>query len=41
MLSTLMTVMAIAPLLGPFVGGQIIRFASWQAIFWLLWPSAR
>ncbi|HEY1943618.1 MAG TPA: multidrug effflux MFS transporter [Roseiarcus sp.] len=36
MLSTLMTVMAIAPLLGPFVGGQIIRFASWQAIFWLL-----
>lgn len=36
MLSTLMTVMAIAPLLGPFVGGQILRFASWQAIFWLL-----
>lgn len=36
MLSTLMTVMAIAPLLGPFVGGQIIRFASWQVIFWLL-----
>ena len=36
MLSTLMTVMAIAPLLGPLVGGQIIRFGSWQAIFWLL-----
>jgi MFS transporter, DHA1 family, multidrug resistance protein len=25
MLSTLMTVMAIAPLLGPIVGGQILR----------------
>ncbi len=36
MMSTLMTVMAIAPLLGPFVGGQIIRFGTWQAIFWLL-----
>ena len=36
MLSTLMTVMAIAPLLGPFVGGQILRLGSWQAIFWLL-----
>lgn len=35
-LSTLMTVMAIAPLLGPTVGGQILRLASWQAIFWTL-----
>lgn len=33
MLSTLMTVMAIAPLLGPVVGGQILRLAGWRAIF--------
>ena len=36
MLSTLMTVMAIAPLLGPILGGQILVLASWQAIFWTL-----
>jgi DHA1 family bicyclomycin/chloramphenicol resistance-like MFS transporter len=36
MLSTLMTVMAIAPLLGPIAGGQILRLASWHAIFWTL-----
>jgi DHA1 family bicyclomycin/chloramphenicol resistance-like MFS transporter len=36
MLSTLMTVMAIAPLLGPIVGGQILLLASWRAIFWVL-----
>lgn len=36
MMSTLMTVMAIAPLLGPLAGGQILRFAPWQAIFWFL-----
>jgi DHA1 family bicyclomycin/chloramphenicol resistance-like MFS transporter len=36
MLSTLMTVMAIAPLLGPLLGGQILLFASWRAIFWVL-----
>jgi DHA1 family bicyclomycin/chloramphenicol resistance-like MFS transporter len=36
MLSTLMTVMAIAPLLGPIIGGQIFRLASWHAIFWTL-----
>jgi DHA1 family bicyclomycin/chloramphenicol resistance-like MFS transporter len=35
-LSTLMTVMAIAPLLGPIVGGQILAIAPWQAIFWTL-----
>jgi MFS transporter, DHA1 family, multidrug resistance protein len=33
MLSTLMTIMAIAPLLGPIVGGQILGFAGWRAIF--------
>jgi len=36
MLSTLITVMGIAPLLGPIVGGQILAFAGWHAIFWTL-----
>ena len=36
MLSTLMIVMAIAPLLGPIVGGQILALAGWRAIFWTL-----
>jgi MFS transporter, DHA1 family, multidrug resistance protein len=35
-LSTLMTVMAVAPLVGPTVGGQILRVAEWPAIFWTL-----
>lgn len=35
-LSTLMTVMAIAPLIGPSIGAQILAAASWQAIFWTL-----
>jgi DHA1 family bicyclomycin/chloramphenicol resistance-like MFS transporter len=36
MLSTLMTVMAIAPLLGPLIGGQIAAHAGWRVIFWTL-----
>jgi MFS transporter, DHA1 family, multidrug resistance protein len=36
MLSTLMTVMAIAPLLGPIAGGQILVIAGWRTIFWTL-----
>jgi DHA1 family bicyclomycin/chloramphenicol resistance-like MFS transporter len=36
MMSTLMTVMALAPLLGPSVGAQILHVASWRAIFWTL-----
>lgn len=36
MMSTLMIVMAIAPLLGPIVGGQILSFFGWRAIFWVL-----
>lgn len=36
MMSTLMTVMATAPLLGPIVGGQIADLAGWRAIFWTL-----
>lgn len=36
MLSTLILMMAIAPIAGPLIGGQIILFASWHVIFWLL-----
>ena len=36
MLSTLTIVMAIAPIAGPLIGGQIVRFGSWHLIFWLL-----
>jgi DHA1 family bicyclomycin/chloramphenicol resistance-like MFS transporter len=36
MLSTLITVMAIAPLIGPSVGGQIALLSGWRAIFWVL-----
>jgi len=36
MMSVLVTVMAIAPLLEPIVGGQILLIASWRAIFWTL-----
>jgi DHA1 family bicyclomycin/chloramphenicol resistance-like MFS transporter len=35
-LSTLMTIMAVAPLAGPIVGGQILALAGWRAIFWTL-----
>lgn len=36
MLSTLMIVMAIAPIGGPLLGGLIIKFSTWPVIFWLL-----
>ncbi len=36
MMSTLITVMAIAPLVGPLLGGQVLAAAGWRAIFWLL-----
>ncbi|MEN4546293.1 multidrug effflux MFS transporter [Pantoea agglomerans] len=36
MLSTLMIIMAIAPIAGPLVGGQMIKVTSWHTIFWLL-----
>lgn len=36
MLSTLVIIMAIAPIIGPLLGGQIIRVGSWHLIFWLL-----
>lgn len=36
MLSTLITVMAIMPLAGPLIGGQIVAISGWRVIFWLL-----
>ena len=36
MLSTVILIGSIAPIIGPLLGGQIIRVASWQAIFWML-----
>ncbi|MFU2317015.1 multidrug effflux MFS transporter [Rahnella sp. PCH160] len=36
MLSTLMIIMAIAPIAGPLLGGQMIKVTSWHSIFWLL-----
>jgi DHA1 family bicyclomycin/chloramphenicol resistance-like MFS transporter len=36
MMSTLMIVTALAPMLGPSVGGLVIAFAPWRAIFWML-----
>ena len=36
MMSSLMTVMAVAPLLGPLAGGQMLAVAGWRAIFWFL-----
>lgn len=34
-LSTLMLVMAVAPLLAPLLGGQVLLWLDWQAIFWM------
>ncbi|MBJ6800830.1 multidrug effflux MFS transporter [Geomonas sp. Red259] len=36
MLSTLITVMAVMPLVGPLLGGQIVSVSGWRAIFWFL-----
>ena len=36
MMSTLTIIMAIAPIVGPLLGGQIVRVSSWHSIFWLL-----
>jgi DHA1 family bicyclomycin/chloramphenicol resistance-like MFS transporter len=36
MMSTLITVMAIAPLIGPILGAQILAISGWRAIFWTL-----
>jgi len=34
--SALILVMGVAPILGPLIGGQLITYFDWQAIFWLL-----
>lgn len=36
MMSTLMIIMAVAPIGGPLLGGQLLKFSSWHAIFYLL-----
>jgi DHA1 family bicyclomycin/chloramphenicol resistance-like MFS transporter len=36
MMSTLMAIMAVAPLLGPVVGGQILALGGWRTIFYSL-----
>lgn len=36
MFSTLVIISAIAPVIGPLLGGQIVTIASWRAVFWLL-----
>jgi len=35
-LSTLILIMGVAPLVGPLMGGQLLKFWSWHAIFWSL-----
>ena len=35
MLSTLMVIMAVAPIVGPLVGGYALGVGSWRTIFWL------
>lgn len=36
MLSVLILMMAVAPLLGPLLGGQVLAIGSWRTIFWIL-----
>ena len=36
MLSTLMMIMAVAPILGPLLGGLFLRFSTWNLIFWFM-----
>ena len=36
MLSLLASIMALAPLLAPLVGGQLVVHVGWRAVFWLL-----
>ena len=36
MLSTLMIIMAIAPIVGPLLGGFIVKHSTWNVIFWLM-----
>jgi DHA1 family bicyclomycin/chloramphenicol resistance-like MFS transporter len=34
--SLLMAITGVSPILAPLVGGQILKYAGWRAIFWLL-----
>lgn len=36
MLSTLMMIMAAAPIIGPLLGGGLLEIGSWRLIFWLM-----
>ncbi|OOF55618.1 multidrug effflux MFS transporter [Rodentibacter myodis] len=36
LMSTLMIIMAIAPISGPLIGGQILKISTWHTIFYLL-----
>ena len=36
MLSTLIIIMAIAPIAGPLIGGALLKIGSWSSIFWLM-----
>jgi DHA1 family bicyclomycin/chloramphenicol resistance-like MFS transporter len=35
-LSLLMLIMGLAPILAPIVGGQVVSFTSWRALFWIM-----
>ncbi|MTI14438.1 Bcr/CflA family multidrug efflux MFS transporter [Sansalvadorimonas verongulae] len=35
-LSSILLVMTVAPLAAPILGGQILRFADWPALFWFM-----
>jgi DHA1 family bicyclomycin/chloramphenicol resistance-like MFS transporter len=36
MFARLMAIMGAAPILAPFLGGQLLLYADWRAIFWVL-----
>ena len=36
MLSNLVIIMAVAPIVGPLIGGAMLEFGSWHWIFWLM-----
>ncbi|MDO4232461.1 MAG: multidrug effflux MFS transporter [Lautropia sp.] len=36
MMSTLTAIMAVAPIIGPLIGGYIVHLGHWTGIFWLL-----
>ncbi|MFI5939530.1 multidrug effflux MFS transporter [Streptomyces uncialis] len=34
--STLMLISGVAPIIGPVIGGQVLRFTDWRGVFWVL-----